>query len=259
MARACRVGCRGRGVAVRVPLRLIEFHVAHDCNLTCVGCSHFSPFAKRQDVERTELQRDLEAAGKRLAPEHVHIMGGEPLLNQQLPELLPLFRANFPDASIKVVSNGLLFLRAPSSMCEALRENDIGLAVSVYPKVRLDLKAIEQRCAETGVRLEFWEQDTFLDFFDPEGPIDPVEARAHCPFDDACNIRAGRLFPCPVTAWAEFGGFPFDLSDGVELNAPAEELRSVLSKDRLTSLCKHCRPAPERRPHQLGPRQYPIL
>lgn len=242
---------------MRVPIRLIEFHVAHDCNLTCAGCSHFSPFAKRQNVERDELQRDLEAAAKSLAPEHVHVMGGEPLLNEHLPELLPLFRAHFPAASIKVVSNGVLFPRSAASLCEALRSNDVGLAVSIYPNVRVDRAAIESRCAEAGVRLEFWPQDTFLDFFDPDDSHDPAEARAHCPMEDACSIREGRLFPCPVTAWAEFGGMPFDPADGVELDAPAEQLRDVLSKDRVTSLCGHCRPAPERRPHRLGPRVRP--
>jgi hypothetical protein len=242
---------------MKVPLRLIEFHVAHDCNLTCVGCSHFSPFARRQDVARTELQRDVEAAGRSLLPEHVHVMGGEPLLNRDLPALLPLFRAHFPAASIRVVSNGVLFPRAAGSLCEALSVNDVGLAVSLYPHVRLDRPAIERRCAEAGVKLEFWRQDTFLDFFDPDGRNDPAEARAHCPMEDACNVRAGRLFPCPVSAWADFGGFPFQPADGVELDAPPERLRSVLSSQRVTSLCRHCRPAAERRPHRLGPRTRP--
>lgn len=238
-------------------VRLVEFHVAHDCNLTCVGCSHFSPFARRADVDPNELRRDLEAAGRGLEPEHVHVMGGEPLLNEQLPELLPLFRTHFPIASIKVVTNGVLFPRAPVSLCEALRSNDVGLAVSVYPQVRLDRPAIERRCAEAGVRLEFWEQDTFLDFFDPDGLSDPRDARAHCPMEDACNVRAGRLFPCPVSAWADFAGFPFEPADGVELDAPAEQLRDVLSSTRITSLCRHCRSAAVRHPHRLAPRAQP--
>jgi hypothetical protein len=168
--------------------------------------------------------------------------------------LLPLFRKNFPDASIKVVSNGLLFLTAPRALCDELRRNDIGLAVSLYPQVRVDRTAIERRCADAHVRVEFWRQDSFLDFLDPDGRSDPTDARAHCPMEDACNVRGGRLFPCPVSAWADLGGLPFEPADGVALDAAPEELTSVLSTARITTLCRYCRSAPERRPHHLGTR-----
>lgn len=244
---------------MKVQIRLVEFHVAHDCNLTCVGCSHFSPFATRQNVGQAEIERDLELAGRSLEPEHVHVMGGEPLLNPELPELLPLFRSHFPAASIKLVTNGVLFLKAPDSLCDALRRHDITLAISRYPKIRLNRPAILRRCSEAGVRLEFWRQDTFLDFFDPDGRSDPAEARAHCPMGDACNVRGGRLFPCPVSAWADFAGLPFQPADGVALDAPGEQLKSVPSASRTTSLCRHCRPDADRRPHRLGSRNAPRI
>ena len=237
-----------------LPVRLIEFHVAHDCNLTCEGCSHFSPTAARQNVTAENLASDLDASSTVLDPEYVHILGGEPLLNRSLSELIPLFRRFFPGAKIKLVTNGVLLLKAPSHLYESLRVNGVGVAVSVYPAVSLDIPAIQRRCEEYRVFLECWRQDTFLDFFDPNGGHDPAVSRAHCPMEDALNVRDGRVFPCPVTAWADLGGFPFFAADGVRLSAGVDEIRTVLSGDRITSLCGYCRPESQRKPHRLVPR-----
>lgn len=233
------------------PIRLLEFHVAHDCNLTCAGCSHFSPLAARQDVSAEELERDVRAAAAALQPAFVHILGGEPLLNRELPRLLALVRAAFPLAAIKVVTNGVLFPRTSPDLCAAMLASGVTLAVSIYPGVKVDRAAIESRCAAAGLPFEFWEQDTFLEFFDPEGRQDPAAARRQCPMGDACNVRDGRIFPCPVAAWADLGGLPYEPGDGVPLDGTAGDPASVLSDARITSQCRHCRPDAVRRPHRL--------
>ena len=237
-----------------VALRLLEFHVADHCNLRCQGCSHFSPSSPRRSRSLGDVQREVDAASRGLDPEFVHILGGEPLLNPELKDLLPLFRRAFPAATIKVVTNGLLVLRQSAMLLPALAAQEIALAVSIYPGLIVDRVRISAACASTGVPVEYWEQDTFLDFLDAEGRSDPAEARRACPMGDALNIREDRLYPCPVTAWADLGGGSVVTDDGVPLTAPGQQLREVLSLNRTTSKCRHCRPKPPRVAHSQGNR-----
>lgn len=234
-----------------LPVRLIEFHVTHDCNLTCAHCAHFSPQAKRQDVSESTLDSDLAAAAKALTPQNIQILGGEPLLNKRLPELVPLFRHYFSDAIINLITNGVLLLRVPVTLYHSLHASRTGIVVSRYPAIKLDLEGIQKRCDDFGVSLQYWNQDTFVDFLDPTGGTDPVEARANCPMEGCLNIRDERVFPCPVAAWADLGGLPFNAADGVPLTSPAEQLNAILSRDRVTSACAYCRVGADLQPHAM--------
>jgi cyclic pyranopterin phosphate synthase len=236
----------------KVPFRLIEFHVVHHCNLTCVGCSHFSPQAKVRFVTEEEVSRDAELAAARIKPTFVHILGGEPLLHPRLAGLAPIFRRSFPEAKIKVVTNGVLVPRVSEALVAALREHDIMLSVSLYPASGVSRERVEILCRSKKITVEFWVQDTFLDFIDPTGSSNPFAARAACPMEDACNVRAGRIYPCPVTAWADFGGFQLDCNDGVSLSARPEEIASVLDRRRITSFCRFCKASPTRVSHRMA-------
>lgn len=232
-------------------LELLEFHVVHHCNLTCAGCSHFSPTAPSWFATPEHFENEVGLAAERLLPTYVHLLGGEPLLHPTLHELIPIARNAFARSTIKLVSNGVLFPRASRELLTAMVEHDIHLAVSVYPKVKTNQKLIEAVCREHGITCEFWVQDTFLDFINPAGDTNPSEARAKCPMEGASTVRDGRLYPCPVTAWADFNGTAVCESDGVGLNESLPLLASVLDLSRTTSRCRFCHTSPERVPHRL--------
>jgi hypothetical protein len=185
----------------------------------------------------------------------VHVLGGEPLLHDGIAGLIPLFRAGFPRAVIKLVTNGVLLPRAPDELYRALAECRVAVAVSIYPGVRVRVDEIAARCSAAGVEVEFWPQQTFLDFVDREGRGDPFESRAHCPMQNAANVRDGRLYPCPVTAWADFGHLPWTTDDGVPLEEGPERLATVLDAGIPTSCCRFCRADAPRVPHKLARRQ----
>jgi ribonuclease HI len=239
----------------RVRIRLVEFHVAHHCNLTCQGCSHFSPSAPARTIPSEEIVNQFRLAGARLDPEFVHILGGEPLLHPDLKSILPWARCNFPKATIKLVTNGVLFNRRARELIPVISAADIVVAVSIYPGVAVNREAITQTCAAANAKVEFWVQDTFVDFLDLAGASDPVAARADCPMNDALNVRGDRLYPCPVTAWSDFGGAPQMPGDGISLHDSAATLAAVLDRRRVTSKCHYCRPVPLRRPHAMGDRK----
>jgi cyclic pyranopterin phosphate synthase len=238
-----------------IRVRLVEFHLVHHCNLTCSGCSHFSPSAPKHVVPPHDLAAQFALAAAHLDPEFVHLLGGEPLLHPHLLEVLKSARQSFPAATIKLVSNGLLVARRGVPLALTLAANNIVLAVSLYPLVPVHRATISALMAATGAEVEFWRQDTFLDFLDPEGSEDSRAARAACPMGDALNVRDDRVYPCPVSAWSDFGGVPLVEEDGIRLADPPETVRAVLDPTRVTSKCRYCRCVPPRRPHAMGSRR----
>lgn len=239
---------------LRVRVRLVEFHVAHHCNLTCQGCSHFSPSAPARLIPTEEVVNQFRLAGDRLDPECIHLLGGEPLLHPNLKSILPWARRSFPKATIKLVTNGVLLKRRAKELMPVVTAAGIVIAVSIYPGVAVDREGITEACRAARAKVEFWVQDTFIDFLDLTGTSDPVAARAACPMDDALNVRGDRLYPCPVTAWSDFGGAAQSPSDGVSLLDSAAAIAAVLDRGRGTSKCHYCRPIPLRRPHRMGNR-----
>lgn len=242
----------------RLQVRLVEFHVVHHCNLTCQGCSHFSPSARKHIVSLDELAEQFERVAQRIQPEVVHLLGGEPLLHPELPSVLKLARSAFCDAVIKLVSNGVLVERRGTELAEALAINRVIIAVSLYPGTAVNRDEIARTMTRAGAAVEFWKQDTFIDFLSPIGDSDPRAARAQCPMGDSLNVRDDRLYPCPVSAWSDFGGVPVSLTDGVCFTETRAKLAAVLDPERITSKCRYCRCSPKRRAHAMGSRR-PLL
>jgi hypothetical protein len=233
-------------------LRLIEFHVVHHCNLNCEGCSHFAPSAPKSIVLSSEIEKQVILASKKLAPEFVHILGGEPLLHPELEMLLPIFFKAFPSAKLKLVTNGILLNKKINKLLPSLKENNVVLSISIYKNTILDKDLLINKLNTLGVEYELWQQDTFIDFLDPFGKSDPIEARKNCSMEGYFNIRDDRLFPCPVSAWSDFGGAKLSLQDGVSLNANIKDLKTLLDGDRITSKCRFCRTSPRRVDHSIG-------
>lgn len=85
-------------------LQLIEIHLAESCNLNCFSCSHFSQLAPNEmpDIQsyEKEIKRLSEITNGLVG--RFHLMGGEPLLNPNCKDFLPLHANIF-----QIVSFGL--------------------------------------------------------------------------------------------------------------------------------------------------------
>ena len=83
-------------------LEHLEIHAAHACNLTCDSCSHFSNSGHAGIVSLDVLRQWLSPWAPRLAPTRFRIVGGEPTLNRDLPEIVRTVRELFPKGELKV-------------------------------------------------------------------------------------------------------------------------------------------------------------
>ncbi len=107
----------------------LEFSAAEHCNLHCFGCSQSSPFLKPAYPDLDMLKQSLHFLSRILKPENFIVLGGEPLLNPQLNQILDIGRGSGMFDYIYVTTNGILLHRMEALFWEL---TDI-ISLSVYP------------------------------------------------------------------------------------------------------------------------------
>ena len=240
----------------RNPHRLLRFEVqvAEHCNLNCCNCMHFSPIAKPDFLDIKEYERDL----KRLSElfdgkvEWIRLMGGEPLLNQNLPKIMCLTRQYFPHGKIMIVTNGILLSTQTESFYKLCKENSIDISVTVYP-IRIDYKKIAEEVSKRGVSIEFYGQGTkrkptmWRHTIDLKNDLNPEINFQYCKGGNECiSLRHGRLYTCATAAHAHhlkrFFNLKIHLSeeDSIDIYKAksSEEIMRFLAEP--IPFCKNC-------------------
>ena len=87
---------------------MLDVHLANACNLHCDGCNHWSNYSFKEIFSNETLYEWAEPWSKRLNPERINLLGGEPLLNKECEQIVNTYRKLFPKSVIKLFTNGLL-------------------------------------------------------------------------------------------------------------------------------------------------------
>lgn len=176
----------------------IEYHVADHCNLKCKGCGHLSNVAKPAFGNLGQFRKDLIRLKELFwGIERIRLMGGEPLLNPELPEFIASAREAFPDTNIRVVSNGLLIPRADDRLLRTMRDCDAGFDVSQYPPTQSIKEDIELRCMENEVQLSLSPLITEFHRRKKEAPPDAQTAFDKCASSHCHFLLDGKISLCP--------------------------------------------------------------
>ena len=189
-----------------------EINLAEHCNLNCYGCSNFSCIAKPELVDIDEFRRDMSRMGEIFGHEceRIYLIGGEPLLNPNVPELMRIARENFTCGDIFLFTNGILLSKQDAKFWESCRDNSIAILMSAYP-IKLDIESLRNTAATFGVSVEWaWnqndgERDTFsIQTIDLEGRNDARLNFAMCGRALNCiTLKHGRLFTCTFAPHVE--------------------------------------------------------
>lgn len=113
-------------------IHILEYHLAHGCNISCQQCSHYANFrlaGKLPTVEETK--EEYESWSHRLKPYIFALLGGEPTLNPGLVEHIYLARKYWPFSNILLISNGFFLDRHPD-LPSALINNRCFLEISQH-------------------------------------------------------------------------------------------------------------------------------
>ena len=236
----------------------LDVDVVSHCNLNCASCCHFSPAASPTFLSLEDYERDLEKLarieGITTLFNAIVLMGGEPLLHPELPELVRTTRRHLPEATLWMTSNGLLLKRMGPEFWDAMRSADCKLVLALYP-TGLDYEALVALARAHGVRTGIsggvTEDGTISRFLrtplDEEGLQDPTASFNRCPLGGfSLQLLDGKIFPCNRGALLgianeRFGtSFTHDKDDYLELDA----IRSVEDIDtmrrRAHPMCRYC-------------------
>ncbi|MCM1377519.1 MAG: radical SAM protein [Clostridium sp.] len=239
------------------PLRL-EFILTDHCNLNCKGCTHYSPLVDADS--REPLERVIDSMEKlgRLNDgrvEECYLIGGETLLYPWLEESMEALRKNFPNATLKIFTNGLLIPRMTESFWKKARELDIVLAITRYP-VKFDYDASEVICRKNRVRCEIFGDRSLADSFfkfglDPEGKQNPRIAHFKCYNSTCTSVVGGRVYPCSISACVGHLNLRFGTQykhlrgDYLEI----DKIQNLSEIDRMRKkavpFCRYCKAAEE--------------
>ncbi|MCZ7646859.1 MAG: radical SAM protein [Planctomycetota bacterium] len=252
----------------KVVLENLEIHVAHACNLACESCTHFSNQGHKGLVSLEEAEAWMAPWSRRLAPRSLSLLGGEPTLHPRLGDWLRLARRHFPEAVLRIVTNGFFLDRHPDLPRVMLEVGNARLFVSVHHHApeymarvqpMLDL-ALEWRDS-LGIRVNFypssaWWQRTYKDRGGALEPFDDGDPRAswsHCLSREARQLFEGRLYKCSPLAYLKLEDRHRKLSPAwapylayrpLEPDCPDAELEAFLALQE-EPFCGMCPARPE--------------
>lgn len=133
-----------RGGRVRVVS--VEFFAAETCNLRCRHCSASSPYLNDPNFpDLDQLSTTLRHLSPVLSAGQMKILGGEPLLNPHLTEIMALAKASGIFDRLRVTTNGILLTKANDEFWNLA---DV-VEVSVYPSTK---RAVERALADARPR-----------------------------------------------------------------------------------------------------------
>ncbi len=237
-------------------LRYFEFHLCDHCNLKCKGCSHLSNVCDEKFADKEQYLRDLEQI-KRLywGMQAIKLLGGEPLLNKELPEYMYETRKRFPEVFFYIATNGLLLPKMPEEFFEAARKTHAIVMLSAYQPTLKMKDEIEGKLRQENIQYFYTpEVKEFQKMrYTQSKCIDRETAHQRCRADmpEPCvTLREGKLYQCGLP-YLEFMNdkfgteFKLEKGDWVDLY---EETSGWEANKRLYEpipFCEYCGVQPE--------------
>lgn len=172
----------------------LECEVTTQCNLYCNGCSVGTNISPKWFLTPEQLEKDCKQLRKLYSGiRYFKLYGGEPLLNEQLIELLEVARTYFPDAEQLVVhSNGLNVPDVDEALLMTMSKLGAEFDFTLYPETGKKKRHIEQRLKRYGIPYVFRDPTyEFRKIVNPKGDYDPNATYSNC--RKAINLIDGTL------------------------------------------------------------------
>ena len=229
----------------------LEIHASYHCNLSCRNCMHMSPLEHMHTMTEVELEEDLEHLKGIIHVEEIRLLGGEPLLNPKLADLVKIARNSGIGSRISISTNGIQ-LKKWGKAYDLWRNVD-QCEVSIYASEQIDEKEIVASCEalseEYGIPFYVYYCNLFREVgsFDKCNDIN-ITKRVF----DSCIIRRtwqcynlfeGRLYLCPQSIGFSRNNPNVDIeSNSVSLksNSLEKDLGEFFSRKEPLPACSYC-------------------
>ena len=238
----------------------LDVDVVSHCNLNCACCCHFSPIAEPSFLSLEEYRGELEQLarieGAATYFGAICLMGGEPLLNPELPSFILLTHEILPETQVRVVTNGKLLASMPDAFWDAMRSAGADMLMTPYP-IGIDYGALLELATSKGIDAVVGgglspDEESDSEYFlrvplDETGSQNRRSAFVECPLaGSTMQLLNGRIYPCNRGALFDtvnkrFGtSFAHEEGDWLELGSirNAEEIDTFRRTAR--PMCRYC-------------------
>lgn len=203
-------------------LNYIELHAVDHCNLNCKGCSHFCPLINDKIFyDPSLIGMDFQALSRRINILNIRILGGEPLLHPELPDIFKLVRKAYPNAYIYVVTNGILIPSMNEAFWKSIRDNRIQIDLTKYNAFHKTDK-IEVECKNKGYKFRVTPCDSFSAWITTEPQFNLIhQIYTNC-YVNMCNmVHEGRIHRCAMSLFIKYFNNAFNttipLDPGIDI------------------------------------------
>jgi hypothetical protein len=251
------------------PFRNLEMHVVHSCNLSCESCSHYSNQGHKGVVSLDEAEQWMRAWSTRLAPENFVLLGGEPTIHPKLPEFLTLARRYWPNARLRLITNGFFLHRHPTLPMVLSADRNAEVRLSLHhdapeyrEKLAPVLKLLRGWERDHGIRVNYYgsfRQWTrryrgFGAAMEPFNDGQPRRSWEVCPARNCRQLFEGRIWKCGPIAYLRLQDAKYHLSEQwepylryapLEPDCADEELREFFAREE-EACCGMCPANPEK-------------
>ncbi|HEY4654296.1 MAG TPA: hypothetical protein VIH22_07265 [Cyclobacteriaceae bacterium] len=256
-----QVRCRIEGDHI-IPPAGMELIIVDHCNIACRQCNHGSPVIPKWNADPSDVARDLGILSKVFKPAFLKLIGGEPLLHPNLPEVIRAARNSGITNHFLLVTNGILLDRASDDLWSLIDE----IEISGYEASALSedlLSRAMRRAEEHGVSFTL---NHFSDFRRTFTVRRTENDELVGKIFRACKIAnvwgcyalyKGRIYRCPQSMYVPaLAGI--DVTEGIAVNDSAtfrDELFAFLTSTEPLMSCRYCvGTAGRKQPHKLLPR-----
>ena len=186
---------------IRPTVEFMEVLVTNHCNLNCRRCAHFSNI----DTENAFLDLDkyeqylVQLRNKFENISLFQLIGGEPLLNPQLDRYVSLARKYLPGSRIEIMTNGLLILKMPRKLIDAIVQCNAFVCITQYPPTREKLLQIVDFFEKERIRYHIYPLTTHFDkILTLKGESGNKTYAKYAKSECVCHgIEDGRIYLCP--------------------------------------------------------------
>lgn len=240
----------------RVIIPILEIHAAHNCNLKCQSCSHYSNNSSGKNLEADTLRKSLSEWMQKILPKTIKILGGEPFLNNNLEDILRVCRINFPEAKIELSSNGLILTKVRFNF-KCLNELNISLLISIHSEENVYREQMQQAFSFLkSLNIPFRRIESYKRWrrthLVTEGVLtpfmdnDPRQSWDICISKNYRQLLDGNIYKCPQVAYINKVKIPthnnFDIMKQYTPISPEASLQQILEffskeEEDICSLC----------------------
>lgn len=237
--------------------------VTSRCTFNCKHCNMLMPYYKNHyDYSAADIVKDLELLFRRVDYlTSYFVIGGEPLLNKNLSQILQNVYESFGDriGYIQIITNGSIV--PDEKLIEVIRQCNINIRLSDYTHVipyRKKLEEVKESLRRNGIEYSMSIYETWMDlgFPDKVPPIGKTVQEAKCHMlncSPGChNLNDNKFYYCGLIFSAEKCGLyklkPGDFIDlqkskGSLLEDKKEIMQYCLGEtdNGYISICNICR------------------